>query len=193
MVEFWIYFKHGDHVISWQVDCRFLRNRGSRMTPSILIRQLEEWSRHPVRGKETFCRCFRGKMLSFTNDNFEMPITRKSIIEYLPFELQNPFSTLLCFALCLRRLIYVYFISGTPSPCSFWLCSANGALIDWREEGEGDHGLFSWLPYSEVFLQFSVLPYQMFLLFSCWSHLRNCLLPIFSNCPFPSSLQTYGA
>lgn len=44
-----------------------------------------------------------------------MPITRKSIIEYLPFELQNPFSTL-CFALCLRRLIYVYFISGTLCP-----------------------------------------------------------------------------
>lgn len=104
------------------------------MTPSVLIRQLEEWSRHPVRGKEISCRYFLGKMLSFTNDNFEMPIPRKSRIEYLPFELQNPFSTLLCFAFCLRRLIYVYFISGTPSPCSFWLCSANGELI---EEGEG--------------------------------------------------------
>lgn len=34
--------------------------------------------------------------------------------EYLPFVLQDPFSTLLYFALCPRKFINVHFISGIP-------------------------------------------------------------------------------
>lgn len=156
------------------------------MTPKVLVwtsRRMESWSCE--RGKLKIEQFWVKNVQFYRNTNFDVPVTHECKISS-PCSLR-PFSILV-------SAPGNWFMS-ISSVGSLWLLIM---FSQWKAHRlEGGRRIRPWIYYPGfpciIFHKFPVLPDWMLLLLSWKSHLHNSLLPIPSNCSFPSSSWPYGS